>query len=99
MASVSSILRRLAREDLARAAAVRNVDVSHDGHPSDPCTEEALPVRHEIGKGLGMAEDAARDGASRSLVALALRAFEGSRIVAFHEAQAVYLREKKGPLC
>lgn len=79
MLAVSSILRRLAREDRGRAANVRNVDVSHDGHPSDLWTEEALYVYHErlgIGDGLGMDEAAAR-------------------AVAFREAQAVHLRETR----
>ena len=83
MVAVSSILRRLALEDRGRAANVRNVDVSHHGHPSDLWAEEALYVYHErlgIGDGLGMDEDAAR-------------------AVAFREAQAVHLHETKGPPC
>jgi hypothetical protein len=77
--AVSSILRRLAREDRGRAVLVRNVDVSHDGHPSDLWGEEALYVYHErlgIGDGLGMDEDAAR-------------------AVAFREAQGGHLRETR----
>lgn len=83
MVAVASILRRLAREDRGRVSNVRNVDVSHDGHPSGLWTEEALYVYHErlgIGEGLGMDEDAAR-------------------AVAFREAQAVHLHETKGPPC
>ena len=83
MVAVSSILRRLAREDRGRAANVRNVDVSHEGNPLDLWGEEALYVYHErlgIGDGLGMDEDAAR-------------------AVAFREAQAVHLHETKGPPC
>ena len=79
MVAVSSILRRLALEDRSRTANVRNVDVSHHGHPSDLWTEEARYVYHErlgIGDGLGMDEDAAR-------------------AVAFREAQAVHLRETR----
>ena len=79
MASVSSILLRLAREDRGLAANVRNVNVSHNEHPSDLWGEEALYVYHErlgIGEGLGMDEDAAR-------------------AVAFREAQAVHLRETR----
>ena len=79
MVAVSSILRRLALEDRGRAANVRNVDVSHHGHPSDLWGEEARYVYHErlgIGEGLGMDEDAAR-------------------AVAFREAQAVHLRETR----
>jgi len=79
VATVSSILRRMAREDRGRAANVRNVDVAHEGHPSDLWGEEALYVYHErlgIGDGLGMDEDAARN-------------------VAFREAQAVHLRQTR----
>lgn len=83
MVAVSSILRRLAREDRGRADNVRNVDVSHKADPSDLWGEEARYVYHErlgIGDGLGMDEDAAR-------------------AVAFREAQAVHLREREGPPC
>ena len=83
MVAVSSILRRLAREDRGLAANVRNVDVSHEGNPLDLWGEEALYVYHErlgIGDGLGMDEAAAR-------------------AVAFREAQTVHLRERKEPLC
>ena len=79
MVAVSSILRRLALEDRSRTANVRNVDVSHHGHPSALWGEEARYVYHErlgIGEGLGMDEDAAR-------------------AVAFREAQAVHLRETR----
>ena len=83
MVAVSSILRRLAREDRGRADNVRNVDVSHNADHSDLWGEEARYVYHErlgIGEGLGMDEDAAR-------------------AVAFREAQAVHLREREGPPC
>jgi len=83
VATVSTILRRLAIEERGRAANVRNVDVSHDGHPSDLWGEEARYVYHER---LGIGDELGMDEAD-------------ARAVAFREAQAVHNRTRKGPPC
>jgi len=77
--SVTSILRRLSRDNQVRGVIVRNVDVSRKVEPSDAWSAEARYVYFErigIGDDLGMDEAAAR-------------------VVAFREAQAVHLRETR----